>query len=77
MSAVNTIQLSAYHIRSNQHVRVNALNLVLVEVAEIDCFHGGHRFVEPSKHVSIYIKHSIESALSSTLLRMYSVTSLQ
>lgn len=77
MSAVNTMQLSAYHIRSNQHVRVDALNLILVEVAEIDRFHGGHRLVKPSKHVAIYIKHSIESALSSTLLRMYSVTSLQ
>ena len=74
---MNTIQLSAYHIRSNQHVWVDALNLILVEVAEIDRFHSGHRFVEPTKHVAIYIKHSIEFALSSTLLRMYSVTSLQ
>lgn len=56
---------------------MDALNLILVEVAEIDCFHGGHRFVKPSKHIAIYIKRSIESALSSTLLRMYSVTSLQ
>ena len=77
MSAVNTIQLSVYHIRSDQHIRMNALNLVLVKVAKIDCLHGGNWLVKPSKHITIYIKRSIEFALSSTLLRMYSVTSLQ
>ena len=66
-----------YNIGSDQNIRVNALQLTLIEIAKIDCLDGGNRPMKPSKHIAIYIKRKMPIVLSSTLLRMYSVTSLQ
>ena len=74
---MNEKQKSAYNIGSDQNIGMNTLQLVSVEIAKIDCFNCRNRFVEPCKHFTIYITLKSKISLSSTFLKMYSVTSLQ
>ena len=74
---MNKKQKSTYNIGGDQNIGMNTLQLDSVEIAKIDCFNGRNRFVEPRKHFTIYITLKSKISLSSTFLKMYSVTSLQ